>query len=440
MGIRSFIKKRILRRDGDSERNGDSKSSASEVIDLRTVLQNPNSSGLMESPLSSSFEANDGAGIARADSNDISSTERIANKGDSRRQRNKASDDILTTDMKQRLQEDAKDRIRRVQAGSMTEEEKLSFLNTALTRTLPPKKPRGPPIRQKIPGLEDEDSDGKSAEKRESSSRGGESSKTDNLWSAITRKGTANSAKSTRGKSDYVPVSSLILDGKLRNEEAKRQWINSITNPDRFASFSSIQRETTSEEMLIDDTLSDTHNDESCDDVVDDSAENLFTEIEDEAKIEEQDFNEMKRRITEDQKLLLSKPKTEKPGEKSVREALESILSMASRSNGNTNTTVSSSSNSTSCIKNDDLAARLEKAAVEQENREAENRAAAEKKRMEQQQALFNFQKEREANFLRQEAERMEEARKKVEQQRLKDEAKKGGRASEIGGCCGETR
>ncbi|KAL7517741.1 hypothetical protein ACHAWX_002637 [Stephanocyclus meneghinianus] len=426
MGIRSFIKKRFLRRDGDSEGNSDSMSSASEDIDFRTVLQNPNSSGLMESPLSSSHEANDGAGIDRSESNDVkSTTERMANQDASRRKRNKAKDDILTHDMKQRLQEDAKDRIRRVQAGSMTEEEKLSFLNTALTRTLPPKKPRGPPIRQKIPGLEDEDSDGKTADKRESSSRGGESSKTDNLWSAITRKGTANSAKSTRGKSDYVPVSSLILDGKLRNEEAKRQWIDSITNPDRFASFSSIQRESTSEESFIDDILGETHDDESGDDVEDDSAETLFTEIEDEAKNGEQDFNEMKRRITEDQKLLLNKPKTEKPGEKSVREALESILSMASRSNGDTNTTVSSSSNSTSGIKNDDLAARLERAAVEQENREAENRAAAEKKKMEQQQALLDLQKEREANFLRQEAERMEEARKKVEQQRLKDEAKK---------------
>ncbi|KAL3776649.1 hypothetical protein HJC23_001895 [Cyclotella cryptica] len=412
MGIHSFIKNRILRRDGDSERNDDSKTTASEDIDLRTVLQNPNSSGLMESPLSSLYEVDDSAGVTPVDGKDVNaSTDRMTSEGVSRRKRNKAVDVILTHDMKQRLQEDAKDRIRRVQAGSMTEEE-----NFPLTRTLPPKKPRGPPIRQKIPGLEDEDSDGKAAEKRGSSSsnnKGGGSSKTDNLWSAITRKGTSHIAKSTRGKSDYVPVSSMILDGKLRNEEAKRQWIDSITNPDRFASFSSIQRESTSDE------------DQSDDDIVDNLTENKFTEVEDEAKAGEQDFNEMKRRITEDQKLLLNKPKTEKPGEKSVREALESILSMASRSNGDTGTTVSSSSNSTQGVKNDDLAARLEKAAVEQENRESENRAAAEKKRMEQQQALLELQKEREANFLRQEAERMEEARKKAEQLRLKEQEKK---------------
>ena len=400
MGIRSFIKRKILRREegGSDDQIQDPESSAPEDVTLRSVLQSPNSSGLMESPVT---KAPYGSEV------DTKKKERDSSSG---RKRNKAVDDILTNDMKQRLQEDAKHRIQRVQAGGMTEEEKLSFLNTALTRTQPPKKPRGPPIRQKIPGLEDEDSGSGSSDRKNSSSDKDGSSKTDNLWSAITGKGGASSASA--GKSEYVPVSSLILDGKLRNEEAKRQWIDSITNPDRFASFTSIQGEKAQAEAVsVDENMVAEEEDKKEEsDVVSEQAEA-------DASMGEQDFTQMKRKMIEDQEILLKKPKVEKPGEKSVREALESILAMTGNKNvSSSNTTVS---------KNNDLAARLEKAASEQEKRDAEARIAAEKKRAEEKQALIEAQKEREAKFLRQEAERMEEARKKAEQMRLDEEAKK---------------
>lgn len=413
MGIRSFIKKRILRRDGGDSGSADELKKDPQDISLRTVLQNPNSSGLMESPVQSSYNDDD---ESSSRSNGQEEDSSALSKGYTGRKRNKAIDDILTHDMKQRLQEDAKDRIRRVQAGGMTEEEKMSFLNTALTRTLPPKKPRGPPIRQKIPSMEDDDADAGAPTKRGgSTSKGGSSSKSDNLWSAITGKGAG--APSSGGKADYVPVSSLVLDGKLRNEEAKRQWINSITNPDRFASFSSIQRDSsTSDESLAEEVINEVNQDEG------DAAEgSVDAAVGEEAG--EQDFTEMKRKMSEDRDLLLlNKQKAEKPGEQSVRQALESILTMASKNDNKAKTAASSPASDS---KKNDLAERLEKAAIEQENREAENRAALEKKKAEEKQALLELQREREAKFLRQEADRMEEARKKVEQQRLEEEAKK---------------
>jgi hypothetical protein len=411
MGIRSFIKRKILRRDEGGDDMNDSKKETPEDIDLRTVLQSPNSSGLMEGPVTS-YTSDEGE------------DERKSSRKD--RQRNKAVDDILTKDMKQRLQEDARHRIQRVQAGGMTEEEKLSFLNAALTRTSPPKKPRGPPIRQKIPGMEDDESASGTAAKNESAASKREGSKKDNLWSAISGKGAAGSS-SSGGKSDYVPVSSLILDGKLRNEEAKRQWIDSITSPDRFSSFSSIQRDASqATESFVEETTNEAASDSS------DSAaisEVVSDQSEDDTAVEtnlgEQDFTQIKRQMMEDQEILLKKPKVEKPGEKSVREALESILAMTGNKSA-------SSSNTTESKNNNDLAARLEKAALEQETRDAENRIAVEKKRMEEKQALIEAQREREAKFMRQEAERMEEARKKAEQMRLDAEAKKAAEQAKV--------
>ena len=57
--------------------------------------------------------------------------------------------------------EDTKQRIKRMKTGTgMTEEEKQSFLTNALTRTLPKSKPKGPPIRQEIPGMDTKSSGG----------------------------------------------------------------------------------------------------------------------------------------------------------------------------------------------------------------------------------------------------------------------------------------
>ena len=270
--------------------------------------------------------------------------------------------------------------------------------------------------------MEDEVTVGEnSRDKKASGSVKGGNSKTDNLWNAITGKGTGKS--SAEVKSEYVPVSSLILDGKLKNEEAKRQWIDSVTNPDRFASFSSMKRSESaapSDEANTGVTSSSqirAKQDSSSDDIA--GEQPVTNSGEATAAASEQDFTQLKRKLIEDQELLLQKPKAEKPGEKSVREALESILAMA----GNNNKTSPPDSPAEANTDNE-LAARLEKAAVEQETRDAENRLAADKRKEEERQALVKAQKEREAEYQRKETERMEEARKKAEQLKLDQQAK----------------
>eukprot|EP00956_Cyclotella_meneghiniana_P013299 scaffold19153_cov52-Cyclotella_meneghiniana.AAC.1 len=428
MGFRSFIKRKILRRGGgdddtqdDVHEDSTSSSSAPEEINLRTVIQNQSSSTLRDNPEDGVTDNNGDGGSSS-----------------SKRRRN---DDTTSRDTKQRLQEDANARIKRVKSGGMTEEEKLSFLNAALTSTSPAKKPRGPPIRQRIPGLDDEvvtassslgENKKVSGSVKGNSGGGGGNSKSDNLWNAITGKkgaGSKSSSSSSGGKSDYVPVSSLILDGKLRNEEAKRQWIDSITSPDRFASFSSIKRSESA--VRVDETataseLSEIEAEEenaSFDTIANDKQpDSGYASTTTTSSASEQDFTQLKRKMIEDQEILLQKPKVEKPGEKSVREALESILAMTGSNNNNNKT---SSPNSAGGAKKDnDLAARLEKAAVEQETRDAENRLAADKRKEEERQALLEAQKKREAEYQRKETERMEEARKKAEQLRLDQQAK----------------
>lgn len=440
MGIRSFIKKRILRKDGGSSGDdgavgGDGEevdvSSQNKNIDLRTVLQSPNLAGLMESPMGD-IALVEGDEIVRDDK--ASGNDDASSKA-SRRMRDKAIDDILSNDMKEpRIQEDPSERIRRVKGGGMTEEEKMRFLNTALTRSLPPPKPRGPPIRQKIPGGDDADEE-RSDKQRRGGSKSGDVSTTssnDSLWNAITGRGTTSdkmgTAKSSGGRSDYVPVSSLILDGKLKNEDAKRQYIDSITNPDRFASFSTMQssREEAASEVEEKEDYDDAEEgqDEDIADASDESeSEDAVNEVVENGgdSLEDTDFGDMKRRIAEDQQRYLNKPK-EVPSQNSVREALESIISMAGR--GEKNSTASSSAKfTTAAAKDNELASRLEKAALEQEKRDAEARAAAQKKLQEEKEARSAAQRQREEQYRQQEAERMKMARKQAEELRQKKEA-----------------
>ena len=464
MGIRSFIKKRILRRGGDggdaknddanhSNADGESSSSSKKNIDLRTVLQSPKSAGFMESPISNyqdgdgdaNIDNNTNDEIMSGDSSSSSSTEISgSNNAGSRREkaRNKRKknidDDVLTNDMKQRLQEDAKERIRRVQTGGLTEEEKMAFLTTALTRTQPPPKPRGPPIRQKIPGMPDEDDDkggySNDGSDGDATTTANYKSSTEGLWNAIRsrdiqNKGKDGSGSSSSGGQSKIPVASLIVDGKLKSEEAKRQWIDSITSPDRFSTFSTYQNDSTASDVA---EFEDTLEDESYA-VEDDVVETEDGVLDNETKTDDEpaaqpDFTEMKRRIAEDQQIF-NAPKEE--GSKAVRDALESILSMtkmASNKKGE-NDASTASKNADKEKKADDLASRLEQAAAEQETRVAETRLANEKKALEkaedEKRALKELQKQREAEFLRKENERMEAARKQAEALRMKEEAKK---------------
>ena len=114
-----------------------------------------------------------------------------------------------------RFDESVKDRMARIKSGVMTDEEKAAFLNNALTRT-----PQGT---QKI-------------------RQGGTPAKTtvtgsspyarDALWSQIT-KDKASKNESSKGR--YVSPGPNDL-----NEQAKRQYLERVTNPDRFKSYAAM--------------------------------------------------------------------------------------------------------------------------------------------------------------------------------------------------------
>jgi len=310
-------------------------------------------------------------------------------------------------------QEDIKQRIRRVKGGGMTEEEKMKFLNTALTRTSEKKKPRGPPIRQQIPGMDDADGNGGG------SSSASKSSADRRLWDAITKKGGGGG----EGSQEEISVASLLMDGKLKNEQAKRQYIASITNPDRFSSFSAM-KSTSSVAPPVDDEVAEVdvvaaseeeEGPEGGQPSVEDSSEDIWVE---EARAvddtTESDFTRMKRQIAQDRELLNPKKDDNKS---EAKKAVESILSMITQNDKKKE----AKKNPT---KDDALASRLELAAEEQEKRDAESRLAAEKKREEEKRQIEEQQRQREEEFRKKEEARIAAARQKAEDVRRQEEEK----------------
>jgi len=154
----------------------------------------------------------------------------------------------------------------------MTEEEKAAFLNNALTRTLPKEKPRGPPIRQKIPGMD-----------------------------------IADASRKDSQKDKDISVTSLMMDGKMKNEEAKRRYMESITNPDRFATFSTYQQSASTEEKAEEiDWVDETIDEEGEWEVEGEAAGEEETVLESVSDVADAsaDFSQMKRQIAEDRELL----------------------------------------------------------------------------------------------------------------------------------------
>lgn len=377
MGIRSFIKRKILRKDGDGPSEED------EAMTLHSLLQSPGSAGLMESP---SSDAGDPP---------IFKQSGLGNKRKTKppkKAQNKSGDAE-----KSGAYEDTNRKIHRIKSGGMTEEEKMMFLNNALTRTLPKQKPKGPPIRQAIPGMEDVSSEG--------------SKKT---------KGRSRDAKTgTKVAPAEISVASLMMDGKMKNEEAKRKYMDSITNPDRFAGFSSMQPRQPSTAPIQagkEDALST--GDDQGEGIV---GEEVAQSVQDSNQADDTDFSQMKRQIAEDRALL--NPDKNKQEQSAAREAVESILSMISSNNEKKKTSADTSS-SEAATPDTGLASRLEQAAHEQERREAEARVLAEKAKENERQAQAELQKQREQEFQRREEERMEKARKQAEAIRAEEEQK----------------
>ena len=129
-------------------------------------------------------------------------------------------DDILSKEKEQTIyEEDTQDRIRRMTGGGMTDEEKQAFLNTALTSSLPRAKPRGPPIRQKIPGMDDADTNGGGEKRRgddetvrvrhpERTRKGGALVNSDHIWDAVRYNVRAPANEPTDKSSSHLKTSS----------------------------------------------------------------------------------------------------------------------------------------------------------------------------------------------------------------------------------------
>lgn len=124
--------------------------------------------------------------------------------------------------------ETVRDRINRVKSGHMTDEEKAAFLNNALTRTPPGS--NGPPIRQAIPSPGDYS--------RGSNSGSGKSASPfpkDALWNTIVSNGQSSNSSGQGSSSRY---GNMNLTGN--NDSAKREYLDMVTNPDRFKSYAAM--------------------------------------------------------------------------------------------------------------------------------------------------------------------------------------------------------
>ena len=433
MGVRSFIKRKILRRGEDKDEDGESVSSD---VTLNSILQSQGSVGSMESPLSIDENGAEGADTGKTKA-------AKASKSDTAK---KYVEEILSKDPEQEAtkyyeEEDTQDRIRRMKRGGMTEEEKMNFLSTALSRPSPNQKPTGPPIRQTIPGMEDAISGSKDRNAGGEAKSASASGKTENsVWNAIT--GRKSGGKDDKGRGGgsasssppgEISVASLMMDGKMKNEEAKRRYLESVTNPDRFSTFST-QRSPASkaeEPEALEIEVADEENEVE----VEGGQEDEIESADDVATADDTGFAEMKRQIEEDRELL-NPNKKENEEQSAAREAVESILSMISSNNDKkasdadiTNATATTGDKPKST---DHLAARLEQAAEEQEKRDAEARLAATEKREEEKRAWSYAQKQREEELRRKEVERMEKARLIAEEQRRKEEEKEAAERAEL--------
>jgi len=121
--------------------------------------------------------------------------------------------------------ETVQDRINRVKSGQMTDEEKAQFLNNALTRV--PQGQNGPKIRQEIP-----DADGK----KRADVRSNTSLPKDALWNTVIN----NKDIDNRDDSPYKNTIRFNSKGERLDDSAKREYLDMVTNPDRFSQYAAM--------------------------------------------------------------------------------------------------------------------------------------------------------------------------------------------------------
>uniref|UniRef100_A0A6V2DJM7 Uncharacterized protein n=1 Tax=Ditylum brightwellii TaxID=49249 RepID=A0A6V2DJM7_9STRA len=203
MGFRSFIKKRILRKNDGDEYETENDTVTDEQMDALIDEMSPEEFDILEDDdVDTDGGKSDGAAVADASSR--------SNEQDSR-------------PSSSRNYESTKERIQRVKSGQMTEEEKAAFLNTAMTRINNPKKRKGPPIRQPIPV----EGSGGSNKGTTSPASSPSPYPTDSLWSEIMGGRSSDDGNQKGGLTGYK-------SGQKLNENEKRRYFEMVTNPNRF--------------------------------------------------------------------------------------------------------------------------------------------------------------------------------------------------------------
>jgi len=239
MGLRSFIKK-IIRSDGSEEPSEFSYESKKKPEDVKAALE------AIKADLEAVVSLQEGSQNDRQ----MNKERTIDSEFDSRSP-NDALDPTKTTPQ-MRYSETVQERILRVKSGMMTEDEKASFLNNALTRPLPTAdgKVRPPPIRQSIPESSAPVSSdpqqilskaiGTFRRNKNSSSTNAPSSSpspvpTDSIWKNVIAKSPSSNQASYPIKSNINPSSKGDLD-----DAAKRSYFNLVMNPERFKSYAAM--------------------------------------------------------------------------------------------------------------------------------------------------------------------------------------------------------
>ena len=309
------------------------------------------------------------------------------------------------------LRETIQQRLNRMKSGEMTLEEKEAFLNTALGRISGNKhKPTNTTkIRQSLPLAPKRPP--KTIDETTSSSS---SISPEDSWSAVvSRKRMEQQQKQQQQQQRYDDNNNhndeskaflkIELDG---DEAAKQAWLNMVTSPTRFQSYVAVQQQQQQQP-------------ENWSAVEDSSIEelpNLSTTK------QLQDLTDAKKRLQEQQKMF----------EQMATKSGESLLNTSPflpKTTYNSSTKKNTTTTTTTTLLSDegrqDLASRLEQAAVLQEQRDAEMRAAliqqqkeSDQARLEQQRKLYELAKQREEEFQRLEEIRLTK-RREEEAQRL---------------------
>lgn len=263
MGIRSFLRKNILNKNNgdDNEQSSENPRTMVLGIDLPTGTTDDNPSDVRAAlqAIKEDLEAVEELETKKQQQEQDDVTTSSISRSSSSTVESRTVDSSDTKSLKIRpppmfreaamgitdtYGETVNERIQRVKSGSMTDEEKAQFLNTALSRrTLgslkDSSKPKGPPIRQAIPNADSGSSTfiSSSTSKNSSATSTVPSSK-DPLWNTVM--GKRSSSSNTSSHEYGVSARESLISGKLNDDSAKREYLEMVMNPNRFKQYAAL--------------------------------------------------------------------------------------------------------------------------------------------------------------------------------------------------------